>query len=192
MDGLEVVLEADEQDRDQFDRLLRHVWIDGTLVSEEMAARGLAIVRPYDPNLARQHRLEEAERRARSQQAGIWSPEACGGEASVVIEVLAIQSDPPGRDADDLNGEFVIFENVAEDPADLAGFVLRDGSSSNRYTLPAGFVVGPGERFVVFVGCGDDSATELYWCADGPVWSNDGDELFLTDPQGTVFAYESY
>ena len=187
-----VILETDVEETDRFGRLLRYVWVDGELINETMAARGWAIARAYEPNVARQSTLDSAQDAAQRSGVGIWAPDACGSADAAEITVLAIQSDPSGRDEDNLNGEFVIFENAGGESADLSGFILKDGSSSNRYMFPDGFVIGSGDRFVVYVGCGADGLLELFWCSDGPVWGNGGDELFLTDPSGNIIAYDSY
>lgn len=187
-----VLLESDVEDADQFDRLLRYVWLDGVLINELMAERGLVVAREYEPNITRQAALAAAQESAKDANVGLWAAEACGAASGVTIRVLAIQADPDGRDDENLNGEFVIFENKSASDADLSGFVLRDGSSSNRYTIPDGFTVPGNGRFVVFVGCGDDTDVELYWCSDSPIWSNDGDDVILTDPTGNVVVHETY
>lgn len=187
-----VLLESDVEDADQFDRLLRYVWLDGVLINELMAERGLVVAREYEPNITRQAALAASQESAKDANVGLWAAEACGAASGVTIRVLAIQADPDGRDDENLNGEFVIFENKSASDADLSGFVLRDGSSSNRYTIPDGFTVPGNGRFVVFVGCGDDTDVELYWCSDSPIWSNDGDDVILTDPTGNVVVHETY
>ncbi len=74
--GEEVGLERDVNDRDRFDRLLRHVWIerDGgrLLVGEELVSEGLVEARSYPPDTRYDARLQEAERVARDAGAGIW------------------------------------------------------------------------------------------------------------------------
>ena len=192
VEGKDVVLERDIEDTDRFGRLLRYVRIDGELINETLAALGVVIARGYDPNLANQDSLDAAQERAQVADLGMWAENACGPTVQADIVVLAIQSNPPGRDEDNLNGEFVIFENASSELVDLSGFTLRDSSSGNRFTFPPGFVVGGDDQFAVYVGCGDDTLRELFWCHAGPVWSNDGDELFLTDQAGSIVAYESY
>lgn len=192
VDAAEVVLERDVEDTDRFGRLLRYVWVDGNHVNASLAAQGLVIARPFAPNVARQDELADAQALAMERRVGMWAEGACGEATGVEIGVVAIQADPPGRDEDDLNGEFVVFENRGGDSADLGGFVLRDGSSVHRFVVPDGFTVAAGAQFVVYVGCGEDTVDELYWCSPDPVWSNDGDEVLLTDPAGNIVVYEAY
>ncbi|MDH3499774.1 MAG: lamin tail domain-containing protein [Acidimicrobiia bacterium] len=190
--GREVLLESDIEPTDQFERWLRYVWLDDRFINAEIVGRGMAIARAFEPNTARQAMLETAEADARAGGLGIWDPNACGGEASsVVIEVVQLSENPPGRDEDDLNGEFIVLENRG-DTVDLSGYVLRDGSSANRFRFPNGYVFEAARRVVVFVGCGDNSAEELYWCASGPVWDNQGDQAFLVAPTGGFVATYEY
>jgi len=190
--GRDVLLESDVEDSDQYGRLLRYVWIDDTLVNESMAGRGLAQARAFEPNVARQIELDEAGDRAREDQLGIWDPQACGTGLDASIELLTISANPAGRDEDNLNGEYVVLVNTGDTPLEMGGFVLRDGSSTNRYTFPADFSAEPAVPFAVAVGCGTDTTQTLYWCSDGPVWNNAGDEIFLADQRGNLVLYESY
>lgn len=190
--GREVLLETDVEDNDQYGRLLRYVWIDDTLVNELMAGRGLALARAFEPNVARQIEIDEAGGQARDDQLGMWDPQACGAGLDVSIELLTISANPAGRDEDNLNGEYVVLVNTGDAPLEMGGFILRDGSSTNRYTFPANFAAEPAVPFAVAVGCGTDTAQSLYWCSDGPVWNNAGDEIFLTDPNGNLVLFESY
>ena len=187
-----VVLEKDAEDEDHFGRLLRYVWLDGTFINEALVADGLVIAKDYEPNLSRKASLDQAQTTAQSAGLGMWAEGACGEATPADISIVAIQANPPGPDEDNLNGEFVIFRNDSSESVDLSGFILRDGSSSNRYELPDGFSPATGDEFVIYVGCGNDSGNELYWCSDTPVWSNSGDEVFLTDPAGNIVAYQQY
>jgi micrococcal nuclease len=73
--GRDVILERDISDRDQFDRLLRYVWIETpeglVLVNEELVALGLAAVRAYEPDTKYHDRFLRAESRARDAGLGV-------------------------------------------------------------------------------------------------------------------------
>jgi endonuclease YncB( thermonuclease family) len=191
--GEDVELERDVSDRDQFGRLLRYVSVDGLFVNEQIVADGLAIARRYPPDVARAGELEDAEDGARDDGLGIWNPEACGPAASAEVRIGQIMPDAPGDDAANLNEEWVMFENRGTDAVDLSGWAVRDESARNRYSFPDGFTIEPGQEVRLRSGCGDDSDTELHWCAMGAaVWNNDGDTVFLLDPSGNVAASRSY
>ncbi len=70
--GMTVELERDVSDRDRFGRLLRHVWLDGSLVGERLVRDGMMEARSYPPDTSRDGQLDAAERMARERGAGIW------------------------------------------------------------------------------------------------------------------------
>ena len=76
--GREVWLEADETNRDRFDRLLRYVWVSKKdrgryLANEVMVRDGFALAKRYRPDTARAERLEAAQARAIDAGRGLWS-----------------------------------------------------------------------------------------------------------------------
>jgi endonuclease YncB( thermonuclease family) len=76
--GREVVLERDVSETDQFDRLLRDVWlIDGAvplLVNAELVRRGFAKVTTYPPDDKYVDLLTAAQNTATRATLGIWAP----------------------------------------------------------------------------------------------------------------------
>lgn len=185
--GTEVHLTRDRSDRDQYDRLLRYVWVGGFNVGEEMVRRGAAIAREYPPDVALAERLARAQDEARDGGRGLWAADACGAPTGFRVEVVELHADAPGNDHENLNGEYVVIRNRGGSPADLTGWVLKDESASHRYSFPSGFTLGAGAGVTVFTGCGADTAEYLYWCSRrGAVWNNDGDTAFLLDPNGNL------
>jgi micrococcal nuclease len=73
VEGKRVRLEADRRDRDRYGRLLRWVWVDGTLVNEQLIREGYATVYRDEPAAKYMDRLLAAEAEARSRGAGLWS-----------------------------------------------------------------------------------------------------------------------
>ena len=191
IDGRDIVLETGAEPEDRFNRILAYAWVDGTHVNAWMVAQGLAIARAFPPNITRQTELESAEAAAHEMQVGVWDPAACGDTIGGDLHIVDLVADPRGRDSENLNGEFAVVENRGE-AVDMSGYVLRDGSSVNRYEFPAGFVLGSGATVAVLVGCGTNTGNELHWCADGPVWDNHGDQAFLTAPNGGFVATFEY
>lgn len=187
-----VRMETDQERRDRHGRLLAYLWADGVLVNEALAAEGLALARAYPPNTARQAALRTAEGAARRAGLGLWAPDACGAPTGLRLEITEISWNPPGPDEDDLNGEYLVIVNRAEQPADLGGFTLRDESSSNRYRFPPGWILPARGRAAVHSGSGRDRPGVLYWGSDRPIWNNGGDRAFLLDPAGNIAAEYSY
>lgn len=67
-----VALVRDEQDRDDYGRLLRYVYIDDTFINEALARAGYARTLPIPPNTTHAAVLAEAVAAARALQIGLW------------------------------------------------------------------------------------------------------------------------
>lgn len=77
VEGKTVLLEKDVSETDQFDRLLRDVWVqrDGrlVLVGLELVRTGFARVTTFPPDVKNVDALLEAERQARAAGLGLWA-----------------------------------------------------------------------------------------------------------------------
>lgn len=78
VEGQEVHLEKDVSEVDQFDRLLRYVWLEqGTawlLVNYQLVHLGFASSVTYPPDVRYQELFLDAERAARDADSGLWAP----------------------------------------------------------------------------------------------------------------------
>jgi micrococcal nuclease len=191
--GSRIGLSFDVSDRDQFDRLLRYLWVGGMSVNEELVRRGAAISRRYPPDTSLATRLETAQDAARQSGIGLWAPDACGPPAAATLSIGDLFYDAPGNDNDNLNEEWIEIRNDGDNLADMTGWGIRDESASNRYTFPAAYSLAAGETVTIHSGCGDDFGTLLFWCSVGSaIWNNDGDTAFLTDPNGNTHTSSTY
>jgi len=68
-----VYLEKDVSETDRYGRLLRYVWIDGTMVNEELVRQGYARVSTFPPDVKYAERFLALEREAREARRGLWS-----------------------------------------------------------------------------------------------------------------------
>ena len=68
-----VRLEKDTSETDRYDRLLRYVWVDNTMVNAEMVRQGMARARAYPPDTRYQNYLEQLEGEARETKRGMWA-----------------------------------------------------------------------------------------------------------------------
>ena len=189
MVGEAVALGLEAERRDQFDRILAHVFTEDTYVNLAQVQAGLAIVISVDNTFIDE--LTDAQDTAESDAAGMWSPDVCGGGPIPGLEITRIDQNPPGPDEDALDLEIVEIANRSDDDADLSGFVLRDESTANRFVFPNGTVLRAGESLEVSAGC-DPPGNVLAWCADGPVWNNGGDTALLLDPAGRIVDHMGY
>ena len=123
----------------------------------------------------------------------MWDPTACGAVSSGTIEIGEVHYDAAGNDNDNLNDEWVELINPANPAADLTGWSVKDESATHRYRFPDGFSLPEGQTVRLHTGCGEDTATALYWCNRGSaVWNNSGDTVFVIDPNGNVVVSASY
>lgn len=75
VEGEEVILENDVENRDRYDRLLRYIYFDDLFINLILVEEGFARAYPYDPNLRYEDEFAEAEERARENGLGIWRDE---------------------------------------------------------------------------------------------------------------------
>ena len=78
VDGREVILERDASDTDQYDRLLRDVWVQDEsgawlLVNLELVRLGFAQMSTYPPDVKYVDLLTDAQSTARTDALGLWS-----------------------------------------------------------------------------------------------------------------------
>jgi competence protein ComEC len=108
------------------------------------------------------------------------------------VRIDRYEYDPAGSDTENANDEWVVLANRDKDTVMLGGWILRDESTQNRFVLPDGFRLSHGDEVKIHSGCGIATATDLYWCAADPVWSNGGDTIILQLPDGTIVAWEQF
>lgn len=182
--GKEVSLVRDVEDRDQYGRLLRYVYSEGVLVNEVMVERGVATSYPFSPNTTKQMDIEKAEERAQEYGSGMW------GTKESRFTVSYFTYDPPGADAERLMEECVGIQNVSDERIDLAGYRVRD--AANHTYVFADQVLASGDAVSVCTGEGVNTAERVFWGNDEPIWNNDGDTLYMTDPRGSVVLRHVY
>ncbi len=68
-----VRLEADVTNTDEYDRLLRYVYVDGSFVNGELVRMGYAETRCYPPDTLYRRELEALEQTALRSNRGLWS-----------------------------------------------------------------------------------------------------------------------
>ena len=181
------MLETDAQPYDDYGRILAYVYLDGRLVNVDLVTDGFALAQAYPPNTHHKDELNAAMSTAQAQQVGMWAEGACG-PASEAVSIGPIAANPSGPDESVLNEETITI--VATSEVDLTGWILRDGSSSHRFRFPDGFVLKG--KVTIHSGCGQDTSTHLFWCANGPIWDNDGDSALIYDESGALVDAVTY
>jgi len=77
LEGLDVSLEFDAEERDQYGRLLAYVWVDDELFNLTLLREGHATVTTYPPNVKYVDLFTAAQSEAREAGRGLWA-EAAG------------------------------------------------------------------------------------------------------------------
>lgn len=72
VEGKEVRLLRGRDDRDDYGRLLRHVYVGDTFVNETLVRQGAAIAFAVPPNVRFEETFARAEAAARADGAGLW------------------------------------------------------------------------------------------------------------------------
>lgn len=75
LEGKQVTLEFDVQERDQYGRLLAYVWLGDQLFNEILVREGYAQVSTFPPNVKYVDRFTKAQEEAREAGRGLWGAE---------------------------------------------------------------------------------------------------------------------
>ncbi|RJT06772.1 ferritin-like domain-containing protein [Halococcus sp. IIIV-5B] len=123
--------------------------------------------------------------------AGANSDGSDDGSGEGELSVAGLSADADGADANNLNDEYVTYENTGDAGLDLSGWTVTD-SSGTTYTFPGGVSLAPGAQVTLYTGSGTDTATERYWGRANEVWDNGADTMTVRDASGTVVLQRSY
>ena len=179
VEGRTVHLEADAQDRDQYGRLLRYVYLDPqgyAMVNLLLLAVGAAEVEIYEPNTRYAAIFEAVEQTARAQKLGKWT--ACASATTLDVRITRLLPNPSGPEPDD---EWIEVCNFGSAPANIAGWALTD--NEGIYKFPAGTTIQPQGQ--------DRDCLKVYGSTYNPTGDKKGlflankrDEVILLDDQG--------
>ncbi|MFD1572066.1 lamin tail domain-containing protein [Halorubrum laminariae] len=111
--------------------------------------------------------------------------------AEAGLTVGEIHADATGDDRDNLNDEYVVFENTGNETLDLSGWTIED-EAGQRYTVPEGFELAADETVTLHTGSGTSTTTELYWGSGSPIWNNGGDTVIVSTANGEHVLEETY
>ena len=80
LEGQDVQLVKDVEERDAYDRLLRYVYIGSEMANARLVANGYASAYTYPPNVRHADLFVDLEGEARDRGLGLWSSDTCDGE----------------------------------------------------------------------------------------------------------------
>jgi len=198
VEGRVVKLERDAKDRDQYNRLLRYVFLNNQNINLQLVEEGMGSAYVIPPNVKYENQLREAQDVAKSRGIGIWEKAVSNKEGicdNSCIGIANINWNAEGNDCDNLNDEYVVFSNSCSHPCDLTGWTVKDDSSRDPYVFPD-FVLESNFQVNLRSGCGSDTQSDLYWCESGyscnAIWNNDEDTVFLRDSDGMLVLGHGY
>lgn len=73
VEGKVVYLQKGKRDRDEYDRLLRYIYVDGVFVNAELVAQGYAMAYIFDPDERYSQVLVQLEQYAKMKNRGLWA-----------------------------------------------------------------------------------------------------------------------
>ena len=173
------------------------VKINGTWrdVGRQMIKEGQALWMAGGREWGWNRSYSELAQRADHALVGIYDPDYCapGPEPAAKLRMW-VNSDAPGYDRRNPNGEWVKIKNL--DPVNqvfIGGWRVRD-SGLRGYVFPLWTYIPPGATITVHVGSGTDGETpsDFYWGLKHGVFDNVNSELgigdgaYLFDPDGDL------
>lgn len=191
--GKRVHVTYDQQQKDQYGRILGYVSIGSVFVNLEMVKKGWALAESIPPDTLHQQDFENAEKAAKSSCRGLWS-DLCMPVSQSCIKITLLHYNAAGEDTKNLNDEWVEITNTCSDTIDLSGWLLKDSSAKNSYTFNA-ISLAMGSHVVLHSGCGMNTVTDLYWqcpTRQNAIWNNTGDEAMLFDTHGKLLSVYKY
>ena len=117
--------------------------------------------------------------------------ETTSTDPAAALAVATINADAEGDDGENLNDEYVAFENTGDEPIDLSGWTVED-EAAHSYEFPQGVTLDAGATVTLRTGSGTDTDTELHWGSGSPIWNNAGDTVILSNADGEHVLEVSY
>lgn len=187
--GEQITLELDSQSdgRGDYGRLLAYIHDDGRNLNYDLVQTGNA--RVYDSTFSQSDRFYAAESDAQAAQRGLWQCRDPSGSSG--LSIAEVHADASGNDNNNLNDEYVVFENTGSEALDLSGWTVSD-EAGHTYTFPSGASLASGATVTLHTGSGTDTSSDRYWGQSGAVWNNGGDTVTVTDDTGTLVTSTSY
>lgn len=197
-DTVGIATDPDTDRRGYYDRLLAYVVDDGRLFNYRLVESGHARVYT-ESDFSRVDAFVATESTARDQRRGLWQctdPDAATFETATVtasdsgLALVVVHEDAAGNDNENLNDEYLVFENRGDDALALSGWTVTDGAGQ-RYTY-GDVTLSPGDRVTLHTGTGSDTDGDVYWGRSGAVWNNGGDTVTVRNADGAVVIEQSY
>jgi micrococcal nuclease len=194
---VEIRTDPEADRRGGYGRLLVYLSLPNTERSFNWQLLDRGYARLYDTPFSRRDAFAATEAQAQQSGAGVWGfssgttdrTATATQQSSLVL--VEIHADAAGNDNENLDDEYLVFENSGSEPLDLSGARITD-AAGHTYTVPEEVTVAAGAQLRLVTGSGDNSDTVLYWGEGGAIWNNDGDTVTVRDRDGELLLRESY
>lgn len=189
LEGKQITLKFDSESdhRGYYGRLLAYVYYGGEDYNYKLIESGQA--RVYDSTFSKSSSYYSAESSAQNTERNAWTCRNVGsGGASVSIS--QIHEDAAGNDNNNLNDEYVVFENTDSTSVDLSGWTVSD-ESGKTYTFSS-LRLSPGQTITLHSGSGSDTSSDVFWGRSTAVWNNGGDTVSVSDSSGASVVTKAY
>ena len=150
-----IAADPTQDDRDRYNRILRHVWtVDGRSVGEELVRAGLATEYTYDRDYAGQQQYRAAEELAQGERLGVWG--LC--DQPEVVEAVPSPSAPAAP------APVPLAPPVAAEECLIKGNISREGERifhvpGQRHYDETRIDLSAGERWF----CSEQEARDAGW-----------------------------
>ncbi|MDO8538354.1 MAG: thermonuclease family protein [archaeon] len=185
-----VELEKEQTDLDQYGRKLRNVFVEGKNVNILLVRNGLATVYLYENKLKYLEELKQAEYEAQKSNECIWKKSEEIYSLEDCIQIKEFHFDAEGNDNENLNDEFIEFENKCNYEIFLNDWTIKDEGTNFFYFPKMSFEKK--SVLTLFSGNGTDSNAKVYWNSKQAIWNNDGDRMFLRNEKGELALFFEY
>jgi micrococcal nuclease len=161
----------------------------------QLLARGYA--RVYETPFTERDAFAAAEADARDSGTGVWSFGDDTTDRTAVntqnsqLELVEIHADAAGNDNENLDDEYLVFENVGPESVDISGWTISD-SAGHTYSVPDGVQLAARARIRLVTGSGTNTESTLYWGKDQALWNNGGDTITVRTTDGEIVLRKSY
>ena len=117
---------------------------------------------------------------------------AHAAEYSSALKIKGVQYDAPGRDSNscatgNTDEEYLTIKNYSRTATvNLKGYVVRDSTTTNKFTFTKNHTLQPGDYVKLRGGRGTDSDANnvVYRNNCNFIWNNDKDTIYLYKPSG--------
>jgi endonuclease YncB( thermonuclease family) len=180
VEGKIIKLEKDVSETDQYDRLLRYVYVDNILVNEELLRQGLAKVVTFPPDLKYVDRFLAVQEESQAAGRGIWGE--MPNEMVTPSQVLPTSNPEPITQSPiivitrlNAKSEYVDIQNVGTQSQDITGWMLRSEKGKQDCVLSG--IIKPGQTLRIWARQADVWKGGFNCGFEENIWNN-----YETDP----------